>query len=76
MTGATAERFDIHDRGLLKEGLAADIVVFDWENVKDNSASPDGNRTPDGIDYVFVNGRKIIGTGKKESPLNAGVALR
>ena len=28
MTGATAERFDIHDRGLLKEGMAADVVVF------------------------------------------------
>ncbi len=76
MTGATAERFDIRDRGLLKEGLAADIVVFDWENVRDNSSSLDGNRVPDGIDYVFVNGRKVIGAGKKESPLNAGVPLR
>jgi N-acyl-D-aspartate/D-glutamate deacylase len=76
MTGATAERFAIKDRGLLKEGLAADVVVFDWENVKDNCGSPDGNRTPDGIDYVFVNGRKIIGAGKKESPLNAGVPIR
>jgi N-acyl-D-amino-acid deacylase len=73
MTGATAERFDIHDRGLLKEGMAADVVVFDWENVKDNS---EGNRTPDGIDYVFINGRKMIGAGKKESPLNAGVPIR
>jgi N-acyl-D-amino-acid deacylase len=76
MTGATAERFDIHDRGVLKEGLAADIVVFDWENVRDNSAQVDRNRTPEGFDYVFVNGRKIIGAGKKESPLNAGVPLR
>ncbi len=73
MTGAVAERFDLRDRGLLKEGLAADIVVLDWENVR---ASPDGNRTPEGIDYVFMNGRKIIGAGKKESPLNAGVPLR
>jgi len=76
MTGATAERFGIHDRGLLKEGLAADIVVFDWETLNDNSMSPNGSRTPDGIDYVFVNGRKIIGAGKKESPLNAGLPLR
>jgi N-acyl-D-amino-acid deacylase len=76
MTGATAERFAIHDRGLLKEGLAADIVVFDWENLKDNSLAQSGARTPDGIDYVFVNGRKIIGAGKKESSLNAGLPLR
>ncbi len=76
MTGATAERFDIRDRGILKEGLAADIVVLDWENIRDNSAAVEGNRTPDGIDYVFVNGKKIIGAGKKESPLNAGLPLR
>jgi N-acyl-D-aspartate/D-glutamate deacylase len=75
MTGAAAERFAIRDRGLLKEGLAADIVVFDWENLKDNSSS-DGNKVPDGVDYVFMNGRKIIGAGKKESPLNAGIPLR
>ncbi len=76
MTGVTAERFDIKDRGVLKEGTAADIVVFDWENVQDNSASADANRAPQGIDYVFVNGRKIIGAGKRESPLNAGMPLR
>ncbi|HTP57718.1 MAG TPA: D-aminoacylase, partial [Spirochaetia bacterium] len=71
-----AERFDIHDRGLLREGLAADIVVFDWDNLKDNSLLPNGSKTPDGIDYVFVNGRKIVGAGKKESPLNAGLPIR
>lgn len=75
MTGAIAERFDIRDRGLLKEGLAADIVVFDWQNVRDNSGSIDGNRSPEAIDYVFVNGRKIIGAGRKESPLNAGIPI-
>lgn len=76
MTGATAERFGITDRGLLREGLAADIVVFDWANVRDNSDAHDGNRIPDGIEYVFVNGRKIVGAGKKTGPLNAGVPLR
>ncbi len=75
LTGAAAERFSIHDRGLLKEGLAADITVFDWENVSEGGLREDGSLAPEGIDYVFVNGRKIIGSGKKESPLNAGIPL-
>jgi N-acyl-D-amino-acid deacylase len=75
MTGATAERFGITDRGLLKEGLAADITVFDWENVRDNTTLSETNVAPTGVDYVFVNGKKIIGSGKKENPLSAGVPL-
>jgi len=76
MTGATAERFGITDRGILKEGLAADVTVFDWENVRDNTTVTETNVAPTGIDYVFVNGKKIIGSGRKENPLNAGVPLR
>jgi N-acyl-D-amino-acid deacylase len=75
MTGATAQRFGISDRGLLKEGLAADITVFDWENVRDNTTVTETNVAPTGVDYVFVNGKKIIGSGKKENPLSAGVPL-
>ena len=37
MTGASAERLNIKDRGLLKKGLAADITVFDWKSVRDNN---------------------------------------
>lgn len=75
MTGAVAERFAIRDRGLLQEGLAADLTVFDWESVGEGAPREDGSRVPDGIEYVFVNGRKIIGAGRKENPLNAGVPL-
>ena len=39
MSGATAERFGITDRGVLKEKLAADIVVFDWEKVADTTTA-------------------------------------
>jgi len=75
MTGATAERFGLNGRGLLKEGFAADITVFDWENVRDTTSVQETDIPPEGIDYVFVNGKKIIGSGKKENPLNAGVPL-
>ncbi len=76
MTGATAERFGLTGRGRLAEGGPADITVFDWENVRDNTTAPDTSAAPHGIEYVFVNGKKIIGSGKKENPLNAGVPLR
>jgi N-acyl-D-amino-acid deacylase len=76
MTGAAAARFGLSGRGQLAEGLPADITVFDWENVRDNTTPSEAAAAPSGIDYVFVNGRKIIGSGKKEHPLNAGVPLR
>jgi N-acyl-D-amino-acid deacylase len=75
MTGATAGRYGLAGRGILKEGAAADITVFDWENVRDTTTSQDTSAAPEGIDYVFVNGRKIVGSGRKENPLNAGVPI-
>ncbi len=87
MTGATAERFGLAGRGTLTEGAPADITVFDWESVSEGvssertpshapAATASTPAAPQGIDYVFVNGKKIIGSGKKENPLNAGVPLR
>jgi N-acyl-D-amino-acid deacylase len=76
MSGAAAERFGIVDRGLLREKLAADIVVFDWEKVADNTSAERPGAAPSGIEYVFINGRKILSGGKRESPLTAGVPLR
>jgi hypothetical protein len=43
--------------------------------VRDNTTTADTSEAPTGIDYVFVNGKKIIGSGRKENPLNAGVPL-
>jgi N-acyl-D-amino-acid deacylase len=75
MTGAVAERFGIADRGILAEGKAADVTVFDWETVGEDRAEESPGAPPAGIEYVFVNGKKILSGGKKESPLNAGVPL-
>jgi N-acyl-D-amino-acid deacylase len=76
MSGAAAERFGIVDRGLLRESLAADIVVFDWEKVADNTTAERPSAPPSGIEYVFINGRKIVSGSKRESPLTAGIPLR
>jgi len=43
--------------------------------VKDNTTTSETSLAPSGVEYVFVNGKKVIGAGRKEHPLNAGVPL-
>lgn len=59
MTGATADRFSIKDRGLIREGLPADITIFDWSNIKDNTTATETSNPPTGIEHVFINGNHI-----------------
>jgi N-acyl-D-amino-acid deacylase len=63
MTGAAAKRFRLANRGLLQEGSAADVVVFDWDEVRDR-ANDAGNAAPSGIEHVFVNGQPILRAGE------------
>ena len=75
MTGAVADRFKIHKRGYLKEGFMADITIVDWKNVKDNNTLTETNKRPSGIDYVFINGKKVVDKGKATGILNAGMVV-
>jgi N-acyl-D-amino-acid deacylase len=75
MTGAAADRFGITDRGILAEGKAADITVFDWEKIEDNNSETEAGNAPAGIEHVFVNGRMVIGGAKNETLPDAGVPL-
>jgi N-acyl-D-amino-acid deacylase len=69
MTSFPAQRFGLWDRGVLRPGAWADIVVFDLERVRDRATNlyphtyPFENyphRYPEGIDYVFVNGVLVV----------------
>ena len=75
MTGASAERFQIKGRGLLENGRAADITVFDWKNVKDNNTEKRTNARPDGIEMVFINGQQVVDGDNIDSSVNAGVIV-
>ncbi len=75
MTGAPAERFGLADRGRLAEKLPADIVVFNWEQVADKATAEKPAAAPAGIEYVFINGTKIMSGGRREGPLTAGMPL-
>jgi N-acyl-D-amino-acid deacylase len=54
MTGATVDRFHIPNRGYIREGYAADITIFNYDEININQGKPD--ETPEGIRYVIVNG--------------------
>ncbi len=73
MTSFPAQRFGLHDRGVLRPGARADIVVFDLERVRDRATNlfphpyPFANyphRYPEGIDYVLVNGVMVVEEGE------------
>jgi N-acyl-D-amino-acid deacylase len=56
ITSLPAEILGIPNRGTLKEGKWADLVLMDWENLKVDHDFEHPNRRPEGIEYVFVNG--------------------
>jgi N-acyl-D-amino-acid deacylase len=64
MTGMPAARMGFEDRGVLREGLAADVTIFDPATVKDESSFPDPHRYPRGIPYVIVNGAVAVDGGR------------
>ncbi|MBS1252924.1 MAG: D-aminoacylase [Anaerolineales bacterium] len=60
MTSITAERFGLTDRGSIREGAWADLVLFDAQTVNDQATFTDPHRYPVGIPYVLVNGDVVI----------------
>ena len=63
MTSLAAHRLGLHDRGLVAPGMAADLLVFDPEQVRDVADFGDAMRYAEGMDYVFVNGVPVIDDG-------------
>ena len=64
MTSLPAQKFGFKNRGLLKEGFAADIVIFDEKTVKDNSTYEKPHAYSTGFQYVMVNGELVVEEGK------------
>jgi N-acyl-D-amino-acid deacylase len=56
----TARRFGLKDRGLVREGMAADVVVFDPATVADQSTFDDGRPLAVGVEHVVVNGEPVL----------------
>jgi len=64
MTSLPAQRLGLKDRGLIKEGMWADIVVFDPKKIRDRATYDNPRATPEGIEYVIVNGVISIEKGE------------
>jgi N-acyl-D-aspartate/D-glutamate deacylase len=64
MTGLSAGRLALSDRGLIKVGNKADITIFDPETIIDKSTFTDPHQYPEGIEYVIINGEIAIDKGK------------
>ena len=75
MTSLPANTFHLKDRGELREGNWADIVVFDPEQVQDIATYKDPHHYPTGIPHLLVNGVQVIKNGK-HTGLKAGQSLR
>jgi N-acyl-D-amino-acid deacylase len=76
MTSLPLRRFNIQDRGVLREGMHADITVFDPSTVRDNSTYLHPGQSPSGIEYVVVNGQLMVQKGKLDTSCLPGRVLR
>jgi N-acyl-D-amino-acid deacylase len=63
-TSLPAQILGLRDRGMIREGLHADIVVFNLETIKDTATFFEPHQFPQGIDYVMVNGTFVKEEGK------------
>jgi N-acyl-D-aspartate/D-glutamate deacylase len=75
MTSQAADRLGLHDRGILRQGMKADVVVFNPATIKDTATYDDPMQYSKGVDWVWVNGTAVVADGK---PTNAlpGKVLR
>lgn len=76
MTSLPAQKFRLKNRGLLKEGYIADIVVFDEKTVADMSTFENPHQYSTGFKYVLVNGSITLESGKHNGSRNGAVLLR
>jgi N-acyl-D-amino-acid deacylase len=63
-TALPAEREHLTDRGVIKQGMWADLVVFDPETIRDLATYENPNRLSEGMSYVIVNGIPVIDDGR------------
>ena len=64
MTSLPAQVFSLKDRGLIKEGMFADITIFDYENIKDKATFSNPHQYGEGFSYIIINGKIVIENDK------------
>lgn len=75
MTGLSASKVGLRERGLIRTGMYADLTIFDEQRVTDKATFEMPNQYPEGIEYVIVNGQVSVDKGQR-TPALAGHVLR
>jgi len=75
MTSLPAQTFGFRDRGMVREGFAADLVIFDEKTIGDRATFDKPHQYPVGISYVIVNGEQVFANGQMVGA-RPGMALR
>jgi N-acyl-D-amino-acid deacylase len=75
MTSAPAARLGLRDRGVVRDGAVADLVVLDPVRVRSNATYDEPRQFPDGIEWVFVAGEAVVAAGEATGA-RPGRALR
>jgi len=73
MTSLPAQKFQLRDRGMLREGMAADLVVFSETEVIDQSTFSKPHAYSSGFKFVIVNGKLVIEDGRHTGVRNGMV---
>jgi N-acyl-D-amino-acid deacylase len=81
MTGAAAAHMGMADRGLVRPGMKADLVLFDPDRIADRATSEDPNALSVGVQRVWVNGEQVLEDGRPTGvhsgrPILRGVAAK
>ena len=74
MTSLPAQKFQLKDRGLLKEGMAADVLIIDEKQVQDMATFEDPHQYSKGFQHVIVNGKVVVENGK-HTGVRSGTSL-
>jgi N-acyl-D-amino-acid deacylase len=74
-SGFPAQKLRLTDRGAIKKGYQADLVVFDPNAIKDQATYTKPLQYPSGINYVLINGEIVIDQGK-QTPARPGEVIR
>jgi len=75
-TSLPARQMGISERGEIKEGYAADVVVLDWDRLGTTATFHEPKRYPTGIEYVLVNGEIVVDEGVYQKGVMAGNIIR
>jgi N-acyl-D-aspartate/D-glutamate deacylase len=76
ITSLPADTFGLNNRGRIKEGYYADLVIFDPKTIIDTAEYGDPFQKPKGIEYVIVNGKIAVSKGELIEASRNGMIIR